>query len=482
MTAQVAHDILSPLASLEMSLEDLSSLPEDIRLIVRSALGRIQDISSDLLQDYKIPALNQNNAHSIVSSTESDGEQNAVVLLSSLIGPLLSEKRTQYRTKLGVKIQTNLTPSSYGLFACVEPKKLKRILSNLVNNAVIHGVEETGLITVELSEEDGQIVIRCSDDGKGIGSKGLEQNKKYGEDSVARTGLGLPDARSAVASWGGKLKIESKMGYGTTVSILLPKAKPPSWFVPSINISHDTVVTVLDDDVSIHHVWDSRFDAIGSQDQGITLRHFSTTLGLAQSMHELGDKSTLFLIDYELIGQAETGLDLIERLRIANRSLLVTSRFEDPNILRRCRKLGIKLLPKSLAGVVPIQLDTSIDASVIVLLDNDVLVRETWSMWAKRKQINIRVFGNELSLVANLDQFDKKTLFYVDYELETDRNGADVTKTLFGLGYENLILVTGHSPDQIPSVPWVKSIRGKKCPWRPAKKSVARVDKQAVAQ
>jgi hypothetical protein len=56
------------------------------------------------------------------------------------------------------------------------------------------------------------------------------------------------------------------------------------------------------------------------------------------------------------------------------------------------------------------------------------------------------------------------------------------SKTLFGLGYENLILVTGHSPDQIPSVPWVKSIRGKKCPWRPSKKSVARVDKQVVAQ
>jgi hypothetical protein len=49
MAAQVAHDIRSPLAALDMVLEEISSLPEDLRLIVRRAVGRIKDISNNLL-------------------------------------------------------------------------------------------------------------------------------------------------------------------------------------------------------------------------------------------------------------------------------------------------------------------------------------------------------------------------------------------------------------------------------------------------
>ena len=41
ITSQVAHDIRSPLAALDSSLKDVSQLPEDTRLIVRSAVARI---------------------------------------------------------------------------------------------------------------------------------------------------------------------------------------------------------------------------------------------------------------------------------------------------------------------------------------------------------------------------------------------------------------------------------------------------------
>ncbi len=46
---QVAHDIRSPLAALDAVLKDISNLPEEYRVVVRGAAGRIRDIANDLL-------------------------------------------------------------------------------------------------------------------------------------------------------------------------------------------------------------------------------------------------------------------------------------------------------------------------------------------------------------------------------------------------------------------------------------------------
>ena len=49
IASQVAHDIRSPLTALNIVIETLNKLPEDKRIIVRSATQRINDIANDLL-------------------------------------------------------------------------------------------------------------------------------------------------------------------------------------------------------------------------------------------------------------------------------------------------------------------------------------------------------------------------------------------------------------------------------------------------
>jgi len=49
-----------------------------------------------------------------------------------------------------------------------------------------------------------------------------------------------------------------------------------------------------------------------------------------------------------------TGLDVIEREGIARQSILVTSHYAEPGILQRAAKLGLKIIPKELVGLVPI--------------------------------------------------------------------------------------------------------------------------------
>jgi hypothetical protein len=62
----------------------------------------------------------------------------------------------------------------------------------------------------------------------------------------------------------------------------------------------------------------------------------------------------LYLVDYELLRDTRTGLDVIEELGVANRSILVTSRYEDTTIRKRCEGLKIPLIPKGIAGFLPV--------------------------------------------------------------------------------------------------------------------------------
>jgi hypothetical protein len=63
----------------------------------------------------------------------------------------------------------------------------------------------------------------------------------------------------------------------------------------------------------------------------------------------------LYLIDYELTGETTNGLSLIHSFDLQKCSYLVTSRYEDIEILAECMKSGIKILPKSVAAHIPIE-------------------------------------------------------------------------------------------------------------------------------
>jgi hypothetical protein len=63
---------------------------------------------------------------------------------------------------------------------------------------------------------------------------------------------------------------------------------------------------------------------------------------------------SIFLVDFELLNECKSGLDLIEELGLSRNSILVTNRYEEEEIQQRCKKLNLKILPKILAGSVPL--------------------------------------------------------------------------------------------------------------------------------
>ena len=109
--------------------------------------------------------------------------------------------------------------------------KLKRVLDNLVSNALKYGKPDG---TVVLSGEPyGQgVVLSVSDDGKGIPEKALGHvfDSFYRADSarsssVPGSGLGLAICRSIAESHHGKLWLTSREGEGTTAFLYLPMAQ-----------------------------------------------------------------------------------------------------------------------------------------------------------------------------------------------------------------------------------------------------------------
>lgn len=342
---QVAHDVGSPLAVIETILDLYASiLSEEIRVSVRNAATRIRDITNSLLKKSKQDLL--------VIGEESLSQQ----LLSSLINLVVSEKRLQYQTK-PILIGFDNHTSAYGLFALIKPTDFSRVLSNLINNA-IEALQDEGKISISLSENDSNVVIKIEDNGKGIPETILSTLCKLGVTYGKSNGLGmgLYHAKHTVESWGGSLKIESKIGLGTRIKIYLPKTQSPEWFVPAIKLTNNQHVVIVDDDEAIHQVWRERFRQV--IEAKITLIHFYSPEELTRwkDAHSDVAASALYLCDYEFMGTGENGIDILTRLRINYLSILVTSRFNSEDVINKCEENRIRLLPKDVACFIPIEI------------------------------------------------------------------------------------------------------------------------------
>jgi hypothetical protein len=234
----------------------------------------------------------------------------------------------------------------------------------------------------------------------------------------------------------------------------LPKEDPPSWFLPKISLPKDSVVVCLDDDNGIHDIWRKKFK------NGPKLIHLSTPQQLKEwvKAESLKYQDILYLSDFELAGFEETGLDLIEDLKLEN-TVLVTSYYAEKNIMEKCSQLGVRLIPKMLAGSVPIEFSSSKVLYDSVHLEDDPYVRRSWVKSAKKININLLSVSNQHDLFSEIQYIDKKASFYIDVSLGDDHiPGHDVAKKLFDLGFTHLYLATGYQPEKFKDLPYIAGV------------------------
>jgi signal transduction histidine kinase len=217
-----AHELRSPLASLRVQLEVAQRLgpEEDLPTLVDEVLVDVERL--DRLVDDLLALARQDEAGGAVRRREP-------VDMDDLV-------RTVAAGYLHARVPVAVTQSSPAIVDG-DPDGLRRVVINLVDNAVRHARTEVSL-TLETGTLAGRptVTVRVTDDGAGIPAGERERvfDRFYRlQASRSResggTGLGLPIVRDLVRAHGGTVRLTTRPdgASGLQATVILPAAPPP---------------------------------------------------------------------------------------------------------------------------------------------------------------------------------------------------------------------------------------------------------------
>jgi len=235
-----------------------------------------------------------------------------------------------------------------------DPVYLKRILQNLVSNALRY--TQSGRVLLGARRQGRTLRLEVWDTGPGIPpDKQAEIFKEFtrlnpsGESGM---GLGLAIVEQACALLGHPLGLRSQPGRGTVFSVTLPQAtglptaaRPPSDRDHTPGLLSDMLVLVIENDVT------SRRAMMGKlEDWGASPVEAASLPDAQVQIAELGLAPDVILADHQLDGGA-TGLQAIAALRAAHGdipALLVTAD-HGPALAGQAEQAGVLVMTKPLA-------------------------------------------------------------------------------------------------------------------------------------
>jgi PAS domain S-box-containing protein len=139
----------------------------------------------------------------------------------------MSEDLDIYR-KEGSSVELKIEEPPVNLIISADENKLSQSLLNLINNSLKYTKE--GFVSLSVKETDNEVIFAVEDSGIGITDEDLGKigQKFYRAQNAIDidnkgTGLGLFITKTIAEKHGGKLDIKSKLGQGTTISVVIPK-------------------------------------------------------------------------------------------------------------------------------------------------------------------------------------------------------------------------------------------------------------------
>jgi signal transduction histidine kinase len=222
--ANISHELRTPLNVIFGYTDMLSSDEDDPER--RDALDRIRAQSEQLVQLVRdLMTLSGLNAWKIAVEL-------CPVNVDELIGRIraLAEQLARRRSIAAVFEVPASVPALH-----TDPLRLEQILSNLVTNAFKFTTEGRVTVRVRYPTRDGQVLFEVADTGIGIAERELahifdEFRQVDGSMSRAHGGMGLGLAlmRRLVGLLGGEVSVVSRLGEGSTFTVVLPVHHPGS--------------------------------------------------------------------------------------------------------------------------------------------------------------------------------------------------------------------------------------------------------------
>ncbi len=212
--AAVAHDIRTPLTSIQMNVQILRSRAEisesdrEYLDITLTEIDRLNRSVSEILEF----------ARPVSLATEPVDVRELAADVVRTLQPVCSER--------GVSV--SLSTGGDGETAPMDERLVRKVLVNLIDNAV--DASPRGAV-VELSAgvSGGHATFAVRDRGRGIDASQVERIfEPFFTTRPDGTGLGLAIAQKIARAHGGEVRVESAPGEGSTFSLLLPSGAATS--------------------------------------------------------------------------------------------------------------------------------------------------------------------------------------------------------------------------------------------------------------
>lgn len=220
LVANISHDLRTPLASIQSFVEALQDdIIEDDETFrqylntIKLETKRTNSLIDDLFQLSQL-------------ETEEEPFLPEPYHMDDLILETLQNQYLQLEEK-NIEMSVNMPEQMPA--AAIAPEKIKRVLINLIQNAIRHSQVGSGIEIEVMKFSQEWIKVAITDEGVGIPSSELtyvfnrfyrvekSRNKAHGG-----SGLGLSIAKSMVEWHGGTIGAESVMGEGSTFWFTIP--------------------------------------------------------------------------------------------------------------------------------------------------------------------------------------------------------------------------------------------------------------------
>jgi two-component system, NtrC family, nitrogen regulation sensor histidine kinase NtrY len=217
LARRLAHELKNPLFPLQLTVENLvrarqqnpEQFEEVFRESSRTLLAEIANLKGIVGKFSEFSKMPQPRLQRV--------QINEVI--RGVVQLVQAQLEAPGRAKIGCELQ--LGPHLEAISADAE--LLHRAISNLVLNAM-DAMPQGGTLWLRTRSEGGNVVIEVADTGTGLTREECEQiftpyytSKQHG------TGLGLAIVQSVVSDHGGRIRVQSEPGRGTTFVIELPR-------------------------------------------------------------------------------------------------------------------------------------------------------------------------------------------------------------------------------------------------------------------
>ncbi|MGM7635423.1 ATP-binding protein [Bacillus sp. Hm123] len=220
--ANVSHELRTPIAMLqgysEAIVDDIAGTEEEkreIAKIIHEESLRMGRLVNELLDLARMEA-----GHITLELEE--------VELSSFIKRVANKFHGLAKEK---QVELKLTIPDENSYLDIDPDRIEQVLTNLIDNALRH-TQENGFVEVKLERKVDGYEVHVQDSGVGISEEDLPfvferfyKGDKARTRGKAGTGLGLSIAKNMIKAHQGSIKVQSRLGEGTTFTFYLPRKK-----------------------------------------------------------------------------------------------------------------------------------------------------------------------------------------------------------------------------------------------------------------